>query len=830
LTLAYTLLALANLGPAVLQPATRLAGENSWSSDVMESVWGLWWWRHALLDLHQSPLQISLLNYPAGYYFPLYPLMAQPYLLALPLTALVSPVFAYNMLQLFSAIACGLAGYALCREISGDSAASFVGGLIWAFFPARMIHAVAGHVAFMPLFWIPLVALGLISTFRAPSRAKSVLTGIAFVGAATINPTHLGYVLPPLMIGLVLNLLQAERRAFWRRDRLQALAIIAVVAGLPMACLLVPLVQQMLLGNQPVWSTSQGAAGFSPDALGFFVPSADNPLIQGTPLASFALKIMPYQYAFLIYAGWAPLLLALVGAWSQPAKGRLWAILAIVGAILALGPLLKLGGEDVRISIEGESYRLVMPYAFIMNWPFIQWSRTPGRLTVLVMLAVAVLAALGLQHLLKRLPRGLWTWLVAGIVSAVITAEYWVRFPFPSFSASTPAPLQALRTATDGRAVLQVPVNGYQDNQRMLYWQTIHQHPLIGGRVYRDDTEADQQYNFYRQLLLQPGSDSDVRTSLQALASGGVGWVIYDGVADPGDQVGTLLRARLGPPLAEDRESAVYRLSAAPLEQGASFWKETVTWESASGGERFCQQGEIGVMASNGLSGEQLTFHAQPATGPKRLTVRVNDLPVGRYVVGDEATFRTQPFTLTTGYNRIDFVDEGPLLTSPPVPAAICTPAGQTPVTWGPVISDRTLTEPRPAAPLATFGPALQLTGFSWSQQAHPGETLAVHLVWQTETALDDDLTVFIHLMDANQQLAAQIDAPPLGDGYPTSRWQPGEVVAAQLNLNLPADLAAGEYHLRLGVYRQSDFRRLEVTGAEAPDDILPLGQINIIP
>jgi hypothetical protein len=218
LTLAYLLLTLINLGPAVLHPMTQLAGENSTSSDLLESVWGIWWWRHALLDLHQSPLQISILNYPHGYYFPLYPLMAQPYLLALPLAALVSPVFAYNMLLLFSLVACGLAGYALCREISGDSLASFVGGLIWAFFPAKMIHAVAGHVAFIPLFSIPLAALGLISTLKAPSTAKSLLTSLALVLACTINPSHLGYVIPPLVIVLLISSLAVEKRAFWRRD------------------------------------------------------------------------------------------------------------------------------------------------------------------------------------------------------------------------------------------------------------------------------------------------------------------------------------------------------------------------------------------------------------------------------------------------------------------------------------------------------------------------------------------------------------------------------------------------------------------------------------
>jgi hypothetical protein len=836
--LGYLLLTLINLGPVVLHLGTQLAGDNSTSSDVLESVWGIWWWRHALLDLHQWPLQISALNYPDGLYFPLYPLMAQAYVFALPLAALTSPVFTYNVLLLLSLVASGLAGYALCREISGDALASFVGGLIWAFFPAKMISAVAGHLALVFLFAVPLAALGLMSTLKSPTRAKSLLTSLALILAGTIHPTYLVYVLVPMVAAVLLSALSTEGRAFWRRDRLQALLAITVLTALPLALLALPLAQQLLRGNQAVWTSSPDVVGFSPDALGFLVPSVDNPLVRSTPLAPFALKVMPYQYSFLIYAGWLPLLLAFIGGWTQRAKSRPWVVLAIGGAILALGPLLKIGGDYARVPIAGEAYRVVMPYAFIMNWPFIQWSRTPGRLTVLVMLAVSVLATLGLQRLLKRLPQGRWTLLVVGVIAAATTMEYWVRFPFPSFSAAVPASVTALRAATEAQAVLQVPINGYQDNERALYWQTVHQHALVGGRVYRDEADASQQYAFYRQLLL--GTDPQIRLDqrLSAFTSAGIGWVLYDAAADPTGEVGALLKTRLGAPQAEDGGSALYKLTAPPLAVGSLLWQRGANWEANgvdASPRRFCQRGEIGVMAASATT-TRLTLAMLPAPEPRRLTIRLNHQVVGGYVVGDEASLQTGPLALRPGFNQLEIVDEGSLTPAAGASASSteCTAAGE-PIgkaTWGPALSDPQFdaSDLSAVVPVATFGSALQLVHFSADRQAHPGEAITLHMVWQATEPLNEDLTVFAHVLDANHQLVAQMDAPPLGDAYPTSRWQPGEGVATRLTLTLPAGFPTGDYQLALGVYRQSDLQRLEITDAVASDNELGVGQLSVVP
>ena len=72
------------------------------------------------------------------------------------------------------------------------------------------------------------------------------------------------------------------------------------------------------------------------------------------------------------------------------------------------------------------------------------------------------------------------------------------------------------------------------------------------------------------------------------------------------------------------------------------------------------------------------------------------------------------------------------------------------------------LTEP--CAADAQFGDAITLTGCALNTvQAAPGDALQVQLTWQTDAALDRRYKVFVQLLDATGQLAAQRDSEPGG-------------------------------------------------------------------
>lgn len=107
---------------------------------------------------------------------------------------------------------------------------------------------------------------------------------------------------------------------------------------------------------------------------------------------------------------------------------------------------------------------------------------------------------------------------------------------------------------------------------------------------------------------------------------------------------------------------------------------------------------------------------------------------------------------------------------------------------------------PKPfAQPLdAQFGDALHLWGVTIERSEGK---LTVTPSWDVRAGLGGDYTLFMHLLDAQGNKVAQLDAPPAGDGQPTSAWQPGEQIAVPFELFPPSPLAPGKYDLVMGLY-----------------------------
>ncbi len=130
----------------------------------------------------------------------------------------------------------------------------------------------------------------------------------------------------------------------------------------------------------------------------------------------------------------------------------------------------------------------------------------------------------------------------------------------------------------------------------------------------------------------------------------------------------------------------------------------------------------------------------------------------------------------------------------------------------------------------ARFGDTIRLRGYTLSAEAlAPGEALAVTLFWQADAPLDRRYKVFVHLYTPGGTIAAQHDGEPDGGLQPTDGWQPGETVADNHGLLIPADAAPGTYPLMVGLYGP-DGVRLPVESAQAqPDSRLLLAEIRVM-
>ena len=151
-TLVFAALTLAVTYPVITQLGTSLAQNDKWSHDAFHHAYVLWWFKKALLDLHISPATLSWINFPTGGHYPLLLTYSTVYLPGIPLLLFLTPVVTYNTLFLLTFFLSGLSAYALCSYLTSNRWAGLLGGIIYAFFPGRVAHALCGHLELISTF------------------------------------------------------------------------------------------------------------------------------------------------------------------------------------------------------------------------------------------------------------------------------------------------------------------------------------------------------------------------------------------------------------------------------------------------------------------------------------------------------------------------------------------------------------------------------------------------------------------------------------------------------------------------------------------------------
>ncbi|GIK41172.1 MAG: hypothetical protein BroJett011_50050 [Chloroflexota bacterium] len=141
---------------------------------------------------------------------------------------------------------------------------------------------------------------------------------------------------------------------------------------------------------------------------------------------------------------------------------------------------------------------------------------------------------------------------------------------------------------------------------------------------------------------------------------------------------------------------------------------------------------------------------------------------------------------------------------------------------------------PPPSLPLsaeagAAFGNLIQLSGVRLDTPTlSAGEPVQLSLLWQALDTPPLDYTVFVHLLDAGDNVVAGNDTQPVNNTYPTTIWSPGERILDRHTLPTPASLPPGQYRLAIGLYYQPTGERLPLSMVEGPPD--PQGQLIINP
>jgi hypothetical protein len=119
-----------------------------------------------------------------------------------------------------------------------------------------------------------------------------------------------------------------------------------------------------------------------------------------------------------------------------------------------------------------------------------------------------------------------------------------------------------------------------------------------------------------------------------------------------------------------------------------------------------------------------------------------------------------------------------------------------------------------PAA--AVFGQGLRLQGYDLLPD--PGGPI-LRLYWEVLETPGIDYQTFVHLVNEGEQMVAQFDGPPLHGLLNTSQWPAGSLLIDRRKIDLPENLAGGNYRFLVGLYERDTGTRLPVRPEAGSED-----------
>ncbi len=824
--LGYLALSILMTWPLVTRLGRDLAGAGT---DVWIHQWTFWWVKEALQN-GVSPFYTTLLYYPEGVSLTSHNIAWFNIALWLPLQRLLGATAAYNIVFILVLALNGFALYLLAKAETGRASAAFLGGLIFAFWPYTLSHF--DHPNMMATFWAPLTMYFMLRIFQQGRLRDALLAGVS-LALLGITRWQLLLMSAPILFAYGLYLYYREEASRGRRTA--ALLLLSLGLG---ALLMAPLAAPLVL-DQFGRSGPEAVAFAEPDEgvtdlLSYVMPpDLYRAIWQTTPDPLPYPEWEPYHTIsasawYVPFIGLVTLALLIYGLWRQWSQTWFWLLVALGIIVMALGP---------QLAFNGRLYPAVpMPYRLLSDTLLEALIRRPHRLNVFLGIPVAMIAAWGMaaiglrQQARRPGPRGAaYTALAALFLGALILWENPIP-PIPTTDTAVPQWYRDLAADEEDFAILEIPFHNRGFDKVYMFYQTTHGKPLLVGHVSRLPQEAfsfldsvpflEPLNSIYTWNVVEESwvdfADVDVTRQLGLLAAENVRYIVLN-------------KALIAPGFVdrwrdwvtfdaeyEDEEVLVYRTAprpgeefelAAPLAGGVGILRATIAPEDANQGG--VVKADVRWAAGAPPAQDyQVCFYLvqideqQAAPTPACMPL-VDGWPTsqwtagsvarGSYVIPLAGDLSPGRYTMRMALARMGG-DE-------PLGSAV----GLGELTVAPVA-------PQFAADLCwQDGPCLR--GYDLAQS---GDELALDLYWQARETPEESYKRFLHLVEAGSgRVVAQQDSVPRDWQYPTSIWEPGEIVADRAHLSL-AGLPAGAYELRSGWYAVDGGRLLPACAAPA--------------
>jgi hypothetical protein len=458
----------------------RIAGLHG---DPFQTLWSWRWLYDALVEL-RNPFFTDRAYYPHGG-----PMVFQTFdiptaILTLPLWHVLPPVAIYNTGILFAFWLTAYGMYLLAFELTRDRLTAFCAGVLFTACPYHVAHATASqHLASMG--WLPLYFLYLHRILAAQSRTRDgLLAGLFLALASLASWYHLLFAMVGSFVLILHAALRSPKDIFAKAFIARALALGAAY----MVCAGPLLIAIFLSKSQQTIAGAHDPRTYSGDLYEFFFPNEVQ--AWSKRWGGHFVKWTGNSAENAMYAGYSVVLVGLLALFVRDRRARGWLVVALLGAVLALGPVLQ---------VDGVMGTRALPYDWLEHaFPPLAFMGVPVRFSYLLYLGLIVawaIAVARLRQLARKTAerRGLapnrWLSVGCALVPLALGLYEYRPGPFETTEAIVHPPMLEWGRDRSTYAVLDL-----SDMGSMQWHATLHRKPTTWGYLSRVPAWLDDWY------------------------------------------------------------------------------------------------------------------------------------------------------------------------------------------------------------------------------------------------------------------------------------------------------------------------------------------------
>lgn len=483
ITIIFTALTAVMTYPLVFRIKDSIMGWYS-TDEPFAALWHSWWlkyaFQHRLNENYYSTVAV-----PFGFDMGkdvLYPVWQFLY----KMSSIVTNHFvSFNIQVLLSFVLSGICMYALAFFLTGGSLPAFLSAVIYAFCPYHFARSWQ-HLGLAQIQWMPLYILSLFRLRQSQNYKNMLLsiTALALVLSFEFHYFYFMYIISFLFLGyhFICNK-GIDKLSLQLTGRIAVILLIGVIFIIPTSAIIS--IKRALFENNTGAPSAWGVIrpfddlfAQSAKPLSYLLPSPAHPIF-GAFTEQF-LGTSWYGISFtehILYLGWTPLILAFMAVkkrWgNKELQGKFYpgffVWLAVTAWLFSQPPWWEVG-----------SVKIYMP-SFLM-YKIVPMIRGYCRFGILVMLAVAVLAGVGLSYLLQKPKTLLNKSIITMVFCVLVLFEFWIYPPFKLIDMSRPHDVYLwLKTAPEAYIIAEYPLDADSPNEIYKFYQTIHEKRIING-------------------------------------------------------------------------------------------------------------------------------------------------------------------------------------------------------------------------------------------------------------------------------------------------------------------------------------------------------------